>query len=363
MNRRPTVYDVAARAGVSIATVSRMLRRPDAVRQETRDRVAAAIEDLGYLPSGSARGLAERRTGTVGLYLPGFDAVEELPDEDLLRSDGAALVIDEPAPPPAGGLFFDDVVRGAELEAWRRGFMLMIGIGRGAPDAIVRDMAGRVDGIVVLARSLPDDLIAQLSARLPVVVLAGPPRGDTADHVSVANREAMHALAAHVFPRIERAPVYVAGPLDSPDGAERWEGFSDAARENGLDPEAIEVHRGDFTRDGGYRIGRGIADAARAGRTHLPGAVVAANDQMALGILSAFAERGVQVPRDVLVTGFDGIEQAASASPPLTTVRQPMLDLGRAAIQALDRRLRAPDAAPATVRLGVQVLLRGSTGD
>lgn len=142
MSKAATVYDVADRAGVSIATVSRVLRSPDAVRPVTRERVLDAVAALGYVPSGSARGLAERRAGVLGLYFPGFDAAEDAPPLDALSA------ADSEAPPFAivreeaevdgrhtSMLFLDEVLRGAELEAWKQGFVLMVGVGRDDPIA------------------------------------------------------------------------------------------------------------------------------------------------------------------------------------------------------------------------------------
>ncbi|MBW1639534.1 LacI family transcriptional regulator [Microbacterium resistens] len=367
MAKTPTVYDVAEHAGVSIATVSRVLRLPDAVRPATRDRVHAAIAALGYVPSGSARGLAERRTGVLGLYFPGFDAVDEVLDFDALAGDASPAppftVVREPedaaGPEDAQGsmLFMDEVLRGAELEAWRQGFVLMVGVGRDDPvRSTVRDMAGRVDGLVVLASSVPDDELDHLAQRIPVVVLSGPAHGDRFDHVTVSNTEAMAELTRHVLARTGgRAPAYVAGPADSPDSAERWTGFARAVADAGIAIDEVRVLRGDFTRASGRRV----ADELRA--SGLPPALMSSNDQMALGALDGFRDAGIRVPEDLVVTGFDGIDAAAHASPRLTTVRQPMIELGRAAVQVLARRLEDRDAAPMSVRLPVEIVLRASS--
>ncbi|MDQ0728896.1 LacI family DNA-binding transcriptional regulator [Microbacterium sp. W4I20] len=364
MSKAATVYDVADRAGVSIATVSRVLRSPDAVRPVTRERVLDAVSALGYVPSGSARGLAERRTGVLGLYFPGFDAAEDAPALDVLsRGADAAppftVVHDET---DADGehptmLFLDEVLRGAELEAWKQGFVLMVGVGRHDPDrSTVRDMAGRVDGLVVLARSVPDDVLARLARRIPVVVLSGPSRGDHYDHVTVGNAEAMAELTRLVLSETRGAPpAFLAGPDDSPDGAERWDGFSRAISDAGIAADDVVVLRGDFTRASGRRaaeqlIGRG-----------LPVALMSANDQMALGALDAFRSAGVSVPEDLIVTGFDGIEAGALSIPRLTTVRQPMIELGRAAVQVLARRLERPGTDPVAVRLPLEIVVRESS--
>lgn len=367
MTRKATVYDVAERAGVSIATVSRVLRQPDAVRPVTRERVLDSVTALGYVPSGSARGLAERRTGVLGLYFPGFDASEDAPVLDVLADDqdeAPPFTVEEAsadtgAPHPTM-LFLDEVLRGAELEAWKQGFVLMIGVGRGDPAReTVRDIAGRVDGLMVLAQSVPDDVLARLAKRIPVVVLSGPARGDSYDHVTVSNVEAMAELTRLVLAQADPGRLaFLGGPEDSPDGAQRWEGFAAAVREAGIDIDDVIVLRGDFTRASGHAAAQELV-GGRAGGA--PSLLVAANDQMALGAIDAFRSAGIRVPDDVRVTGFDGIEAAALSRPTLTTVRQPMIDLGRAAVQLLAKRLEQPDAEPMTVRLPLQILVRESS--
>lgn len=365
MSKKATVYDVADRAGVSIATVSRVLRQPDAVRPATRERVLDSVTALGYVPSGSARGLAERRTGVLGLYFPGFDASEDAPVLDVL-ADGQAeappFTVEKTAPSDAGAphptmLFLDEVLRGAELEAWKQGFVLMIGVGRDDPTReTVRDIAGRVDGLMVLAQSVPDDVLARLAQRIPVVVLSGPARGDSYDHVTVSNAEAMTELTRLVLAEADAGEIaFIGGPEDSPDGAQRWDGFAAAVAEAGVAIDDVIVLRGDFTRASGHAAAERLIDRG------VPSVLVAANDQMALGAIEAFSSAGVRVPDDVRVTGFDGLEAAALSRPTLTTVRQPMIDLGRAAVQLLARRLEQPDADPMTVRLPLQILVRESS--
>ncbi|SDK02953.1 transcriptional regulator, LacI family [Cryobacterium psychrotolerans] len=356
----PTVYDVAAHAGVSIATVSRVLRRPDDVRASTREHVLATVRELGYVPSASARSLAARRTGVLGLYFPGFDAMEELDEAEFNQSEPVNVIVDMPdsgeVRPP--NLYFDEVLRGSELEAWRRGFALLVGVGRGTnPEEMVSDIAGRVDGMAVLARSVPDALLDHISRRIPIVLVAGPRRGDNFDHVSVSNVEGMRTLTEHLIDRHGvRAPVFIGGPVDSPDDAERYEGFVQALAARDIDPAALPMLRGDFSRMQARSIAEGLVAAGE-----LPRAVVCSNDQMALGVLDVLRRRGIRVPEDVIVTGFDGIEAGRQSTPRLTTVHQPMVDLGRAAVRAMLSRLDKRDQPPISLRLPVQVLLRESS--
>ncbi|HEY2555748.1 MAG TPA: LacI family DNA-binding transcriptional regulator [Diaminobutyricibacter sp.] len=360
MRRAPTVYEVAAHAGVSIATVSRVLRRPDDVRASTRERVMASVRELGYVPSASARGLAARRTGVFGLYFPGFDAMDELSDAEFEQATPVRLAIDMPdsgdVRPP--NLYFDEVLRGSEVEAWRHGFALMVGVGRGSnTEEMVNDIAGRVDAIAVLAQSVPDEFLEHVARRIPVVLIAGPRRGDDFDHVSVSNAEGMRALVEHLVDDHDvRDFVYLTGPDDSPDNAERYDGFVEALGARGMDAGATPVHHAGFSRLRAREVAEDLVELGA-----LPRAIVCGNDQMALGVLDVFGRRGVRVPEDVIVTGFDGIEAARQSTPRLTTVHQPMVDLGRAAMRAMLSRLENPEQPPISLRLPVEVLLRESS--
>ena len=170
---------------------------------------------LGYVPSASARGLAARRTGVLGLYFPDFDAVEDADgdptvtatgDPTVELADGRSAAVDVVVDSPDSGsvrwpnLHFDEVLSGSELQAWRDGFTLMVGVCRGAnAGEIVADIAGRVDGLTLLEGSVPDDVLEHVSRRIPVVLIAGERRDDNYDYVTVANAEGMHSLTKHVI--------------------------------------------------------------------------------------------------------------------------------------------------------------------
>ena len=395
MQKTATVYDVAAHAGVSIATVSRVFRRPADVRASTRERVLNSVRALGYVPNASARGLAARRTGVLGLYFPDFDAVEDADDDPTADATGAddklgaddkpgaddklgadatfarndirpgrsaavQVVMDMPDPGEVRrpNLYFDEVLRGSELQAWRDGFTLMVGVGRGANAVeIVTDIAGRVDGLALLAGSVSDDVLEHISRRIPIVLIAGARHDDDYDHVTVANTEGMHALTRHVIDDLGvRDTVYVSGPPNTPDERERYEGYRRALAESGIGAESLPVHHGDFSRARGREIAAEILEAG-----HPPRALICSNDQMALGLMEVLQARGIRVPEDTIVTGFDGIEDGRMSSPRLTTVQQPMVRLGRAAMRVMRGRLDDPSQPPIAVRLPVKLLLRESS--
>ncbi|WP_298802524.1 LacI family DNA-binding transcriptional regulator [uncultured Pseudokineococcus sp.] len=356
---RATVYDVAERAGVSIATVSRVLRRPEAVSRATTQRVLDAVRELGYVPSGSARGLAARRSGAVGLVFPDFDDVEEI--DPVCLSDEPVTV--RPDPPggaePVTNLYMGEVMRGVEIEAWRHSLSVTVAVARGArKEAVLDDLAGRVDGLVVLGGTVPADVLARIGRSTPVVVVAGHRDGDDHDHVGTANGPGMRVLTEHLLHAHGlRDLAFAGGAADVSDDRDRFDGFRAALRAAGLPAPEAPLLRGDFTQARGRDLARRLVDAG-----DLPEALVCANDQTALGVLDVLLGAGVRVPQDLVLTGFDGIDAAGRSRPRLTTVHQPMVELGRVAVDALLQRLAGPGAPPTTRVLPVQVLLRESCG-
>ncbi|MFI6697559.1 LacI family DNA-binding transcriptional regulator [Streptomyces sp. NPDC050509] len=346
----PTVYDVAERSDVSIATVSRVYRNPGSVRAKTRERVLAAARELGYVPSGSARGLASRTTGVLGLCFPDYaDPDAEADAEAEGDADDAVM------------LYSDQIIRGMERAARRHGYALLIAASlEGGPESLVAKVAGRVDGFAVLARTVPTEDLEVISSRLPIVMLAGPREIDHLDHIMVANADGERALARHLIEDHGlRRLAFVGGDVDSPDAEARFSGFRDACGEAGLPvPDAPDLRVGMMTRAEGARAAEALLD--RAGDR--PEAMLFANDQMAVGALRALDRRGVRVPEDIAVTGFDGIPLGRIVQPALTTVRQPIRHLGEQAVELLVQRLGDGDRAPVSLTLPVSLVRRASCG-
>lgn len=359
-SKHSTVYDVASLAGVSIATVSRYFRDPEAVRPATREMVSAAVRSLGYVPSASARGLAANRTGVLGLCIPG---VHGLDDPDLAPDIAGNVLVrrDDHAEIDAGRrqLYLDHVMRGVEMEAWRRGFSVMTTVIRGShKDAAVHDIAGRVDALAVLSRTVSKDVLHHISRRVRVVVLAGPAADNSFDHVGVDNVAGMREVTAHLL-RVHgyRDIAFVGGPKDSPDSSARFLGYCQALSAGGLDVPGAATWQTDFTTAGGRAAGRAMLHAG-----NLPRALACANDETAVGLLEVLTDAGVDVPGRVALTGFDGIEAGRLVRPRLTTVAQPMALMGRSAVDLLVGRL-ADRRGPRLARtLPVEVLLRESCG-
>jgi LacI family transcriptional regulator len=345
----PTVYDVAERSGVSIATVSRVYRTPDSVRAATRERVLAAARELGYVPSGNARGLASRSTGVLGLCFPDYAD----PDADTDDDDAAML-------------YSDQIIRGMERAARRHGYALLIAASlRGGPESLVAKVAGRVDGFAVMARTVPTEELGVISRRRPVVMLAGPREGtdhlDHLDHIEVANEDGQRELTRHLLvDHGVRRPVFIGTAEQSPDVQARFAGFRRACADAGVpvdDEPAVRV--GMMTQAEGARAAALLCE--RPGER--PDAFVFGNDQMAVGALRELERRGVAVPDDVIVTGFDGIPLSRLVRPALTTVRQPTVRIGEEAVELLVRRLSGGhDTEPVSRMLPVSVVRRASCG-
>ncbi|MFD8958534.1 LacI family DNA-binding transcriptional regulator [Streptomyces anulatus] len=351
----PTVYDVAERSGVSIATVSRVYRNPDSVRAQTREKVMDAARELGYVPSGSARGLASRTTGVLGLCFPDYA------DPDAETAAAASDADDD----QAVMLYSDQIIRGMERAARRHGYALLIAASLdGGPESLVAKVAGRVDGFAVLAQTVPTEDLEVISRRLPVVMLAGPREIDHLDHIVVANAEGERELTRHLIEDHGlRRLAFIGGEENSPDAQARFRGFQAGCRDAGLPvPSRPELRAGMMTQAEGALAAGALLDRSEGTGVERPEAMLFANDQMAVGALQALERRGVRVPDDIAVTGFDGIPLSRIVRPPLTTVRQPIRRLGEQAVELLVQRLADPGRAPVSLELPVSVTRRASCG-
>ncbi len=317
-----TIRDVAQRAGVSIATVSRTLRDPAVVSASTREKVERAVEALAFVPSQLGRQLAERRHAANGIVFP-----------DL------------------SGPYFAEVVLGYEDVAAElgRSVLILSTHGRqGAPE-LVTGLAGRCDGLVVLGRTVADDVLRRLADRgIPLVLLARHPMPDV-DAVNAENLEAAASLAAHLAEQRARSVLFLGDPDLSPDFAQRLDGLRSVGGELGLE---IDVRR-----PKGMDEDAGAAAAAMIDA--LPDAIACANDELALGLITALAERGQRAPDDVLVTGWDDVMAARYAG--LTTVRQPLRELGATAARLLDEQIKGERDTPKHEVLPTELVVRATS--
>ena len=336
-----TIYDVAGRAGVSIASVSRVLNGQGSPRAETRMRVLRAVRELSFVPDGAARALSNQLKEVVGVV---FRRGSEVPFEDEEESL----------------LFIDVINRGIEVAAQRRGFdvlMSSVGIREDGVSTRVAAIAGKADGLILHDRMLSAAGIARLAESVPVVTLAGRP-SRVSINVRCDNESGMRALIRHlVTDHGYRSLAFLSGHPDSPDNQARARAFEAQALACGAEIHAAAIWHGDYSASGGARVIASLLDEGRM----LPRAIVCANDQTALGVMHALARRGIAVPNEVAVTGFDDVPVARHLQPPLTTVRQPIQELGATAFEVLHSRINGSGGRRDVV-LPVRLMIRESCG-
>ncbi|NLT55488.1 MAG: LacI family transcriptional regulator [Actinomycetales bacterium] len=322
--RRPTVQDVADHAGVSVATVSFAFQKPHRVRAVTRQRVLAAAEALGYVPSANARGLRTGRTGAIGLYA--YDYLIENAAEQTTGPRPTTRDDDLRYFP----LYVDEVQRGVELECRRRGLVLMLGAGgsHGQLPAVI-DVAGRVDGLVAFVGTAPREAIAQVSQRIPVVELGSGTRWGGARTIGVDNRGGTRQLVEHLLSTHGLRHLHYLGDPTVAEFAARYEGFRDALTAAGITAAEPAPSTPAYPAVTAATVHRLLACEDP------PQALVCATDQEALVAIDTLHTAGTHVPDQIAVTGFDGILAGRLTTPRLTSIAQPMEEIGRTAVRLL----------------------------
>jgi LacI family transcriptional regulator len=339
-----TLYDVARLAGVSTATVSRVVHGQDRVRDVTRARVLEIIDQLGYVPDGAAQSLSRRRKDVIGLVCVERRSARQDDIENMSL------------------LYYDEILRAVESRIRDHSWDLLITYLQGKEErefARLRSLSGKVDGLLIGEGIVPSALLARLAERVPVVVIAGTPDERAADVVIADNRSGSAALVTHLIADHGRRRLFhVDGPPTAPDARERRLGLEQVLSSH-PGSRIVGSYRGFFSVQSGEEAAEELL-AAHDGQ--LPDAVVCANDQMAIGVLQAFARAGVRVPQDVSVVGFDGIYPGGLSDPPLTTVHQPMRLLGERACDRLLDRIARPGLRPRVELLPTELVLRVSCG-
>ena len=333
---RPTLEEVAARAGVGRGTASRVINGGDKVSERARQAVEQAIEELGYVPNAAARALVTRRTNTVALVI----------------AESEERVFGEP--------FFAGIIRGiggALSESGRQLVLLFAQASQRRGDLEQYLTRQHVDGVLLLSLHDDDELPDRVRAQgVPVVVGGRPSGGHSVGFVDVDNVQGAELAVAHLVERGRQRIATIAGPADMVAGSSRLHGYVAglAAADRALDERLVA--RGDFGQASGEQ-------AMRALLARMPDldAVFCANDLMAAGALRALSDAGRKVPQDVAVVGFENAPIAASTTPPLTTVHQSPEVMGRAMVEMLLASSRVPGEAPAGRMLSTRLVVRAST--
>lgn len=324
--KQVTIYEVAEHAGVSISTVSRVLRRSVPVAEETRDRVLRSVAELKYVPTGAASSLATKRQPALGLVLP-------------------HLV----------GEYYSELLIGFELAAADLGYTVTITLANPRSNATeaVSMMAERVEGLAFMARSAAtDDLVASLAGPRAVVTVArrelpGVPA------IFTSNRTSARNLVRHLIDTGRRRILFVGTPEPASDLEWRHRGYLDALEEAGL--PASPAVRSQLTEEDGGALGRELLDQ---GLPH--DAIVCGNDLIALALVQTLGGAGVLVPEQVAVTGWDDTLASRYLTPALTTVSQPVRELARTAVARLHAQLTDTHTPPESTVLDSHVVHRQS---
>ena len=319
---------VARHAGVSHQTVSRVLNDPEAVRPATRERVLASMRELGYSRNLAARALVTQQTSLLGVVWTGTD---------YFGPSSTVVAI--------------------ELAARAAGYSCLVGaLGEYRTDdmrALFQTFRDRgVEGIVAVApHERAAALVAEYAVGIPAVLVSAV--GSRPDFTCVAVDQELGArlVVGHMIELGCRRVAHVSGPVDWFDAQARVRGWRVALEEAGLVDSPVLV--GDWSPESGYDLGRSMISSG-----DLPDAIFCGNDAMAMGLLRALREAGIEAPADVSVAGFDDIVGAAFMVPPLTTVAQPFAELGRSALAALVRVIDG--AEPSLVRLRPELIVRSS---
>ena len=327
-----TIRDVAAAAGVSPATVSRVLNLKEDVADDLRRRVLTAVSELGYRRNGPARSLRTRAAMVLGLII-----------SDITNP------------------FFTAVVRGVEDVAQLAGYSVVLA---NADEDVAKESrylevaaAEQMAGVLLTpASSQLTNIDVLLERNIPVVTIDRLLAKSQVDNVTVNNRQAALAAAEHLISEGCKRVGFVAGPVAITTGARRLAGYRAALRAAGRPDDAALVAHADFRTEGGYTATRQLLHSRKP-----PDGLLISNNLMTVGGMQAIAEAGLSVPDDIAVVGFDDANWATALRPPLTVVRQPTYDIGRIAAELLLRRIAGESFPLKRVVLPAELVVRGSS--
>jgi LacI family repressor for deo operon, udp, cdd, tsx, nupC, and nupG len=330
VSSRPTIRDVAREAGVSHQTVSRVINENAGVLPETRARVEAAIEQLGFRPSAIARSMAQGRSNTLACIAP------NLTDYTL-----------------------SSIIEGAELEARQHGYFLLSSSASDpqAFQALVDELVGhrRVDGLIVINPYVDDRYLA-VPNNFPVVFVGARSHEPSICSVSLDDEKAAFEATNHLISLGHKQIAMITGPMVEDCSRDRSDGFLRALGEAGLPTDLTLIIEGDWSATSGQDALFFLAEQGR-----LPSAVFAQNDRMALGVLHAARDMKLNIPEELAVIGVDDMPLASYFDPPLTTMHQDMPRIGREATRMLVQTIDKSKQSCSQLKLSAQLLLRQST--
>lgn len=327
-----TIRDIAKRAGVSTSTVSHVINKTRHVREETRARVLEAMSELNYSPNRLAQSLRSRQTFTVGVLLPN-----------------------------SANPYFAEVLYGIEHTCFEHGYNVIIGNAGDDPKREVTYLktllSRQVDGILLISTGAYDDVQQQLKnyENTAVVLVDRPSQQKDYDEILTDNRQGGLLATHHLIELGHRRIGCIGGPVSLANSAERLAGYYAALDEAGITRDDALIRDGEFDYNSGYAAASHLLSLSNP-----PTAIFACNDLMAIGALCAAHEKGLRVPDDLSVIGYDDVTPASYSVPRLTTIAQPARDLGKLAVDRLVHRLQHMDESPQRDTLPVALVERDS---
>lgn len=329
-----SIKDVAKHASVSISTVSHVVNGTRFVGAEATERVQQAIKELSYIPSSVARSLKSQNTRTLGMLVPN-----------------------------CSNPYFSEIMRSIEERCFELGYNLILCNTYDKPERQTKYLKilteKRVDGLILITASPPDQWKLPLKLNIPVVLLDREVSNKECDLVETAHAYGSQLATQHLIELNHQHIACIAGPLELSSSVQRIHGWQTAIQQAKLQPSLL-LHS-DFTSQGGYETMLELLAMRANMASHQPTAVMICNDLMAIGALRAIHEQGLQIPHDLSVVGFDDIELARFTSPPLTTVRQPKQQMGAQAVDLVIERISGLRSTHKTLLLKPELCIRAST--
>ena len=332
--KRYTIKDIAAQAGVSVTTVSRVINDQNDVSEETRKKVKAIIKRVGYVANASAQHLAGAKMNSIGLLMPGL-----------------------------GSGYSTEIIRGVAEAAAEAEYDLVLyaahepqGVGGKEKNILTLLTRGKVDGVVViLPRTVSQQLNRLWNSGIPVVIVDHRATGGTVPSVAATNFQGGLDGTRYLLGLGHQRIGFITGDLQVPAAIERLEGYKQALIDAGISVDDSIIVNGYFDTKSGYQAAQTLMK-----HEDPPTAIFASNDDSALGAMAAIKEMGFRIPEDISIIGFDDIPRAADSFPPLTTVRQPLVEMGKTAVEILVRILNRERITQNRIELPTKLIIRGS---
>ncbi|HBY57525.1 MAG TPA: LacI family transcriptional regulator [Candidatus Atribacteria bacterium] len=330
---KKTIEHIAQLANVSKATVSRVINNSPKVTSKTRERVIKAIKETGYYPNVTARRLTTNKAETIGLIIP------------------------SPQDKTFGNPFYTEILRGFTHQAKIEGYDLLLFINEHQFNYSQLFHDRRVDGLLLVGVNRGDKGIIQLSENKFPYILTGKIDYEKANYVDAENRKGAYQAVTYLVNSGHKRIGYLGGSFDFVFNQERFEGYLQALKEHNLEYGKELTMESINTEESGYEAMRKLLEASS-----IPTAVFVANDLDAIGAMKAIKEKGLKIPEDIAVIGFDDIQLASYTEPTLTTVRQPIYEMGTTAISLLVQLIKGKKEGPLKIELPTQLIIRESSG-